>query len=41
VATARGFFKSNDPGKGWRRAENGFTRDYFMTLFFYLEILRL
>ena len=29
VATARGFFKSSDPGKGWRRAENGFTRDYF------------
>jgi hypothetical protein len=29
VATARGFFKSNDPGDGWRRAEAGFTRDYF------------
>ncbi len=29
VATARGFFRSEDPSKGWRRAENGFTRDYF------------
>jgi len=29
VATARGFFKCNDPGNGWQRAENGFTRDYF------------
>ena len=29
VATARGFFKSSDPGNGWQRAENGFTRDYF------------
>lgn len=29
VATARGFFKSDEPGTGWRRAENGFTRDYF------------
>jgi photosystem II stability/assembly factor-like uncharacterized protein len=29
VATARGFFKTSDPGKGWRRAENGLTRDYF------------
>jgi photosystem II stability/assembly factor-like uncharacterized protein len=29
VATARGFFKASDPGKGWQRAENGFTRDYF------------
>ncbi len=29
VASARGFFKSSDPGKGWQRAENGFTRDYF------------
>lgn len=29
VATARGFFRSDDPGAGWRRAENGMTRDYF------------
>jgi photosystem II stability/assembly factor-like uncharacterized protein len=29
VATARGFFKASDPGQGWQRAENGFTRDYF------------
>jgi photosystem II stability/assembly factor-like uncharacterized protein len=29
VATARGFFKASDPGQGWRRAENGFSRDYF------------
>ena len=29
VASARGFFKSSDPGNGWARAENGFTRDYF------------
>ncbi len=29
VATARGFFRSDDPGTGWRRAESGMTRDYF------------
>lgn len=29
VATARGFFRSKDPGEGWLRAEKGFTRDYF------------
>jgi photosystem II stability/assembly factor-like uncharacterized protein len=29
VASARGFFKSGDPGSGWVRAENGFTQDYF------------
>jgi photosystem II stability/assembly factor-like uncharacterized protein len=29
VATARGFFASNDPTQGWQRAENGLTRDYF------------
>jgi photosystem II stability/assembly factor-like uncharacterized protein len=29
VATARGFFKADDPGQGWQRAEHGFTRDYF------------
>jgi photosystem II stability/assembly factor-like uncharacterized protein len=29
VATARVFFRASDPGQGWQRAENGFTRDYF------------
>ncbi len=29
VATARGFFTSEEPAHGWRRAEHGFTRDYF------------
>ncbi len=29
VATARGFFRSDEPGAGWRRAESGMTRDYF------------
>jgi hypothetical protein len=29
AATARGFFSTTDPSKGWARAENGFTRDYF------------
>lgn len=29
VATARGFYAADDPGRGWQRAENGFTRDYF------------
>jgi len=29
VATARGFYRSPDPGQGWQRAENGFTRDYY------------
>lgn len=29
AATARGFFSTTDPAKGWARAENGFTRDYF------------
>jgi photosystem II stability/assembly factor-like uncharacterized protein len=29
VSSARGFFASDDPGEGWVRAENGFTRDYF------------
>lgn len=29
VSSARGFFRSEDPGKGWRRAESGFTRNYF------------
>ncbi|MBM2811614.1 MAG: hypothetical protein HW416_2373 [Chloroflexi bacterium] len=29
VSSARGFFTSADPGRGWVRAENGFTRDYY------------
>jgi len=29
VATAQGFFRSDDPRLGWERAENGMTRDYF------------
>jgi hypothetical protein len=29
TASARGFFRSEDPRQGWQRAENGFTRDYF------------
>ena len=34
VATARGFFMSDDPADGWSRAENGFTRDYFHDFIF-------
>jgi photosystem II stability/assembly factor-like uncharacterized protein len=29
VATARGFYTSDDPAAGWVRAENGFSRNYF------------
>lgn len=29
VSSARGFFTSDEPGRGWVRAENGFTRNYF------------
>ncbi|HZT08856.1 MAG TPA: hypothetical protein VFC51_17670 [Chloroflexota bacterium] len=29
AATARGFFSTTDLARGWTRAENGFTRDYF------------
>jgi photosystem II stability/assembly factor-like uncharacterized protein len=29
VATAQGFYTSDDPAEGWERAQNGFTRDYF------------
>ncbi len=28
ASSARGFFTSDDPGKGWVRAENGITRNY-------------
>jgi photosystem II stability/assembly factor-like uncharacterized protein len=34
VATARGFFASDDPAQGWRRAESGLTRDYFHDFLF-------
>ncbi len=34
VSSARGFFTSDDPGDGWVRAENGFTRDYFHDFIF-------
>jgi photosystem II stability/assembly factor-like uncharacterized protein len=34
TASARGFFRSDDPSRGWQRAENGFTRDYFHNLLF-------
>jgi photosystem II stability/assembly factor-like uncharacterized protein len=34
VSSARGFFTTEDPGKGWVRAENGFTRDYFHDFIF-------
>ena len=34
VATARGFFTSDDPAQGWRRAESGLTRDYFHDFLF-------
>ena len=34
VATARGFFTSEDPAQGWKRAENGLTRDYFHDFLF-------
>ena len=34
VATARGFFRSDDPAKGWTRAEHGLTRDYFHDFLF-------
>jgi hypothetical protein len=34
VASARGFFTSTDPVKGWQRAENGMTRDYFHNFVF-------
>jgi photosystem II stability/assembly factor-like uncharacterized protein len=34
AATARGFFTSDEPGDGWVRAEEGFTRDYFHDFIF-------
>jgi len=34
VATARGFFISDEPAKGWVRAESGLTRDYFHDFLF-------
>jgi len=34
VSSARGFFASDDPALGWKRAENGVTRDYFHDFIF-------
>jgi hypothetical protein len=34
VASARGFFTSDEPAKGWVRAESGLTRDYFHDFLF-------
>jgi photosystem II stability/assembly factor-like uncharacterized protein len=34
VASARGFFTSDNPEQGWVRAENGLTRDYFHDFLF-------
>lgn len=34
VATARGFFTSDNPAAGWVRAETGLTRDYFHDFLF-------
>ena len=34
LATARGFFTSDDPPQGWLRAESGLTRDYFHDFLF-------
>jgi hypothetical protein len=35
LATARGFFASDNPSNGWSRAENGLTRDYFHDFVFF------
>lgn len=34
ASSARGFFTTDDPAKGWVRAESGFTRDYFHDFIF-------
>jgi photosystem II stability/assembly factor-like uncharacterized protein len=34
VSSARAFLASDDPARGWERAENGFTRDYFHDFIF-------
>jgi len=34
VSSARGFFTTDDPARGWVRAEQGFTRDYFHDFIF-------
>ncbi len=34
IASARGFFTSEDPAAGWARAQNGCTRDYFLSFIF-------
>jgi hypothetical protein len=33
-ASAKGFYRSDDPARGWVRAERGMTRDYFNSLLF-------
>jgi len=35
VATARGFFTTNNPASGWVRAESGLTRNYFHDFLFF------
>ena len=35
LATARGFFTTENPSDGWVRAENGLTRDYFHDFLFF------
>ncbi|HEY2988581.1 MAG TPA: hypothetical protein VGL11_12700 [Candidatus Binatia bacterium] len=35
VASARGFFTSDEPANGWVRAENGLGRDYFHDFLFF------
>ena len=34
TASARGFYQSDDPARGWERAEHGLTRDYFNSFLF-------
>ncbi|HEX6511117.1 MAG TPA: hypothetical protein VF157_02380 [Chloroflexota bacterium] len=34
VSSARGFYATDDPAKGWTRAENGCTRSYFHDILF-------
>lgn len=34
TASARGFYRSDDPARGWERAEQGMTRDYFNSFLF-------
>ncbi len=34
TASAKGFYRSDDPARGWVRAERGMTRDYFNSFLF-------